>query len=85
VSRQNSILSSVFWPHRFKHQRAWSFLGSISRIQDPLEKMKIFVSWSGPRSAAVAEALKEYLPMINNTFDLWLSSQDIAKGSRSTI
>ncbi|MFZ0860034.1 MAG: TIR domain-containing protein [Candidatus Sulfotelmatobacter sp.] len=47
--------------------------------------MKIFVSWSGPRSAAVAEALKEYLPMINNAFDLWLSSEDITKGSRSTL
>jgi hypothetical protein len=49
-----------------------------------MEKMKIFISWSGPRSAAVAQALKEYLPMINNAFDPWLSSQDIAKGSRST-
>jgi hypothetical protein len=50
-----------------------------------MEKMKIFVSWSGPRSAAVAEALKEYLPIINNAFDLWLSSEDITKGSRSTL
>jgi hypothetical protein len=50
-----------------------------------MEKMKIFVSWSGPRSAAVAEALKEYLPIINNAFELWLSSDDIAKGSRSTL
>ncbi|MGA8271854.1 MAG: toll/interleukin-1 receptor domain-containing protein [Candidatus Sulfotelmatobacter sp.] len=49
-----------------------------------MAKMKIFVSWSGPRSAAVAEALKEYLPMINNAFDPWLSSEDIPKGSRST-
>ena len=48
-----------------------------------MEKMKIFVSWSGPRSAAVAQALKEYLPMINNAFELWLSSEDISKGSRS--
>ncbi len=47
--------------------------------------MKIFVSWSGLQSAAVAEALKEYLPMINNAFDLWLSSDDISKGSRSTL
>ena len=47
--------------------------------------MKIFVSWSGRRSAAVADALKEYLPMINNAFDLWLSSEDIAKRSRSTL
>lgn len=46
--------------------------------------MKIFISWSGPRSGAVAEALKEYLPVINNGFDPWLSSADIPKGSRST-
>ena len=46
--------------------------------------MKIFVSWSGPRSAAVAEALKEYMPVINNAFEPWLSSDDIPKGSRST-
>jgi len=39
--------------------------------------MKIFISWSGPRSAAVAELFKEYLPMINNAFDPWLSSEDI--------
>ena len=50
-----------------------------------MEKMKIFVSWSGPRKLAVAEALKEYLPIINNAFELWLSSDDIAKGSRSTL
>jgi hypothetical protein len=49
----------------------------------PMSKMKIFVSWSGPRSAAVAEALKEYLPVINNAFEPWLSSDDIPKGSRS--
>ncbi len=44
--------------------------------------MDIFVSWSGPRSRAVAEALKEYLPMIVNAFNPWLSSADIDKGSR---
>jgi hypothetical protein len=49
-----------------------------------MDKMKIFITWSGPRSGVVAEALKEYLPMINNAFDPWLSSEDIPKGSRST-
>jgi hypothetical protein len=49
-----------------------------------LDTMKIFISWSGPRSGAVAEALKEYLPVINNSFEPWLSSDDIPKGSRST-
>jgi hypothetical protein len=46
--------------------------------------MKIFISWSGLRSGAVAKALQEYLPMINNAFDPWLSSVSIDKGSRST-
>jgi len=44
--------------------------------------MDIFISWSGPRSRAVAEALKEYLPMIVNAFNPWLSSADIDKGAR---
>jgi hypothetical protein len=36
--------------------------------------MDIFVSWSGPRSRAVAEALKTYLPMVVNAFNPWLST-----------
>lgn len=44
--------------------------------------MDIFVSWSGARSRAVAEALKEYLPIIVNAFNPWLSSADIDKGTR---
>src|SRR5437879_5490786 len=44
--------------------------------------MDIFISWSGPRSRAVAETLREYLPMIVNAFSPWLSSADIDKGAR---
>lgn len=44
--------------------------------------MDIFISWSGPRSRAVAEAFKEYLPVIVNAFNPWLSSADIDKGTR---
>jgi hypothetical protein len=44
--------------------------------------MDIFISWSGARSRAVAEALKEYLPMIVNAFNPWLSCADIDKGAR---
>jgi hypothetical protein len=47
-----------------------------------MEKMDIFISWSGPRSRGVAEALREYLPMIVNAFNPWLSSADIDKGAR---
>ncbi len=43
--------------------------------------MDIFITWSGPRSRAVAEALKEYLPMMVNDFHPWLSTADIDKGA----
>jgi len=46
--------------------------------------MDVFISWSGRRSHAVAEALKKYLQMIVNDLSPWLSSADIDKGSRST-
>jgi hypothetical protein len=51
---------------------------------DTMAKMHVFISWSGKRSRAVAEALKKYLPMIVNDLEPWLSTKDIDKGSRST-
>jgi hypothetical protein len=42
--------------------------------------MDIFITWSGPRSLAVAEALAEYLPMIVNAFKPWLSKKSLEKG-----
>ena len=48
-----------------------------------LSNMKIFVSWSGPQSLLVAESLKTWLPSIlMNKVELFVSSQDIAKGDR---
>ncbi len=44
--------------------------------------MDIFISWSGPRSEAVANALRKWLPLIVNAFNPWLSSADIDKGAR---
>jgi hypothetical protein len=44
--------------------------------------MDIFISWSGPRSGAVAESLRKWLPKIVNAFRPWLSSADIDKGAR---
>jgi hypothetical protein len=44
--------------------------------------MDVFISWSGPRSGAVAEALKNWLPQIINALKPWLSSTDIDKGAR---
>lgn len=44
--------------------------------------MKIFMSWSGDRSRAVAEALERFLPDVVDGVKIWFSEQDISPGSR---
>jgi hypothetical protein len=44
--------------------------------------MKIFISWSGSRSKAVANALKKWLPDVLQTLDVWMSAHDIDAGAR---
>jgi hypothetical protein len=44
--------------------------------------MNVFISWSGPRSGAVAEALHKWIPKIINAVKPWLSTTDIDKGAR---
>lgn len=43
--------------------------------------MNIFLSWSGARSHAVAELLKDWLSSVIQASRPWISSQDIDKGS----
>jgi hypothetical protein len=45
-------------------------------------KPKIFLSWSKPRSKAVAEALYEWLPTVVQNVETWMSAADIDKGSK---
>lgn len=44
--------------------------------------MKIFISWSGERSQALAQALHQRLPYVLQYLDPWLSQSDIDAGER---
>ena len=43
--------------------------------------MDVFISWSGPKSLAAAKALREWLPLMVNAAQPWLSDRDIAAGA----
>jgi hypothetical protein len=44
--------------------------------------MKIFISWSGERSQSLAQALRDWLPMVLHYAEPWLSHSDIEAGDR---
>lgn len=44
--------------------------------------MKVFISWSGPRSKAIASALRELLPDALQNVEAWMSDHEIAAGAR---
>ena len=44
--------------------------------------MDVFISWSGTRSGAAAEALRTWLPKVINAIKPWLSLADMDKGAR---
>jgi len=44
--------------------------------------VKVFISWSGQRSLAVATALHDWLPNVLQSLEPWMSATDIEKGTR---
>jgi hypothetical protein len=44
--------------------------------------MKAFISWSGERSHALGQALRDWLPMVLQYVEPWLSQSDIDAGER---
>ncbi|GAA3322688.1 TIR domain-containing protein [Paeniglutamicibacter sulfureus] len=42
--------------------------------------MKVFISWSGKKSHAVAEVLHEWLPTVLNSVEPWISSEGLRAG-----
>jgi hypothetical protein len=48
-------------------------------------KTSLFISWSGNRSQKIAEKLRDWLPLIIESLECWVSSTDLMAGQRWTI
>jgi len=46
--------------------------------------MKVFICWSGERSQAVAQSLRDWMPLVLHFVQPWLSEVDISAGERWT-
>jgi len=47
--------------------------------------MKVFAAWSGNSSKRIAQILRKWLPKVLPFVDVWMSEEDIAKGTRWSV
>lgn len=47
-----------------------------------MDKLRIFITWSGERSQLVAEALRDWLPNVLQFVEPWMSAADVNKGAK---
>jgi hypothetical protein len=45
-----------------------------------MDKLQVFISWSGERAHAVSKVIKTWLPDVVRNAEPWLSSEDLQKG-----
>jgi hypothetical protein len=48
-------------------------------------RMRVFVSWSGELSRRVAETLRQYLPLMIQGADAFISKHDLESGTRWSL
>jgi len=47
--------------------------------------MKVFLSWSGPQSKELAEAIRDWIPVVLQAVTPYFTPSDIEKGTRSVL
>lgn len=69
-------------PPVVKIQTSKLLAGLKDHSKEKIPIMKVFISWSGERSQALAQALRDWIPLVLHYVEPWLSEVDIAAGER---